>query len=94
MNRRDTVLALLALGVTPLAAEAQQPQRLPRVGLLTYRNLSPAPFPEGAVVAGLKELGWVDGQNITLQIRYAEGRPPNGYPTSRAPWLRRMSTSL
>lgn len=70
-----TGFVMLALLVSASPAEAQPPQRLPRVGLLTYGNPPPAPFPEGAVVAGLKELGWVDGQNMTLLIRYAEGRP-------------------
>ena len=55
--------------------EAQQAKRLPQIGLLTYGSPRPANFPEGAVIAGLKDLGWIEGQNMALLIRYAEGRP-------------------
>jgi len=68
-------LVMAALLVSASPGEAQPAKRLPQVGLLVYGSPSPAPFPEGAVVAGLKELGWVEGQNIALLIRYAEGRP-------------------
>jgi putative ABC transport system substrate-binding protein len=67
------VMAALLVSASP--GEAQQAKRLPQVGLLVYGSPRPAAFPEGAVVAGLKELGWVEGQNMTLLIRYAEGRP-------------------
>ena len=68
-------LVMAALLVSASPGEAQQAKRLPQVDLLTYGSPLPAAFPEGAVVAGLKELGWVEGQNMTLLIRYAEGRP-------------------
>ena len=68
-------LVLAALLVSASPGEAQEAKRLPQVGLLIYGSPPPAAFPEGAVVAGLKELGWVDGQNMALLIRYAEGRP-------------------
>jgi putative ABC transport system substrate-binding protein len=67
------VMAAILVSASP--GEAQQAKRLPQVGLLTYGSPLPEAFPEGAVVAGLKELGWVEGQNMTLLIRYAEGRP-------------------
>jgi putative ABC transport system substrate-binding protein len=40
-----------------------------------YGNPPPATSPEQNLVQGLRELGWVDGQNMTLVVRYAEGRP-------------------
>jgi putative ABC transport system substrate-binding protein len=67
------VMAALLLSASP--GEAQQAKRLPQVGLLVYGSPRPAAFPEGAVLEGLKELGWVEGQNMALLIRYAEGRP-------------------
>src|SRR4030095_11029391 len=67
------VMAALLVSASP--GEAQQAKRLPQVGLLVYGSPPPAAFPEGAVVTGLKELGWVEGQNMALLIRYAEGRP-------------------
>jgi len=70
-----TGLVVAALLVFAPFSEAQQARRLPQVGLLTYGSPLPAVVPEGAVVAGLKELGWVEGQNMALVIRYAEGHP-------------------
>src|SRR4026208_442684 len=67
------VMAALLVSASP--GEAQQAKRLPQVGLLVSRGPPPAAFPEGAVVTGLKELGWVEGQNMALLIRYADGRP-------------------
>jgi putative ABC transport system substrate-binding protein len=72
---RILVLALTALLVGAGPGQPQQQRKVPRVGLLVYGNPPPAPFPEGTVVQGLRELGWSDGQNMTLVVRYAEGRP-------------------
>jgi len=72
---RILVLALTALLAGAGPGEPQQQTKVPRVGLLVYGNPPPAPFPEGTVVQGLRELGWSDGQNMTLVVRYAEGRP-------------------
>ena len=66
--------ALLAVAALH-SAEAQQTKKAPRVGVLAYGNPPPAPSPEAAVIQGLLELGWVDGRNMTLVVRYAEGRP-------------------
>ena len=67
----------LALGclVVPLAATAQPSTKVPRIGLLVYGNPPPAPSQEQQVIEGLRDLGWVDGQNMRLVIRAAEGRP-------------------
>ena len=67
------VLTALLVGTSP--GEPQRQRKVPRVGLLVYGNPPPAPFPEGTVVQALRELGWSDGQNMTLLVRYAEGRP-------------------
>jgi len=69
------VLAALVALTSPGDAEAQQPKKLPRVGLLVYGSPPPSPSPESAVIEGLRELGWVDGRNVTVVIRYGEGRP-------------------
>jgi len=58
----------------PLAAAAQQPKGIRRIGWL-----SPASPTEGlsnieALRAGLRELGYVEGQNITIEARWADGR--------------------
>src|SRR6266545_557307 len=56
-------------------AEAQQP-KVPRIGFLSFvgRSNSPAPNLE-AFRQGLRELGYVEGKNIDIEYRYAEGKP-------------------
>jgi len=74
MNRR-TFLCGLTLGTLalPFAAEAQQAGKVPRIGFLFYG--SPGPSPEiDAFRLGLSELGYVEGQNITIEYRFASGR--------------------
>jgi putative ABC transport system substrate-binding protein len=74
MNRRDTVLALLALGATPLVGVAQQAGKIPRIGYLS------AGSGEGSRVLayflqGLQELGYVEGKTIFVESRFAAGQP-------------------
>ena len=66
---------LVALGVlaAPAAAAAQQTPKTPRIGVLggVSPEASPAPY---ALPQGLRELGYVEGQNIALEWRWARGR--------------------
>jgi putative ABC transport system substrate-binding protein len=73
MDRRDTVLALLALGVAPLATEAQQPARVARIGYLSP-NLASGPRLLNAFLRGLRDLGYVEGGNVVIEYRDAEGK--------------------
>jgi len=65
---------VLALGVlaAPLAIEGQQAAKVPRIGILRSGS-PPDPFVE-ALRQGLRELGYAEGRNITLEYRWAEGR--------------------
>jgi putative tryptophan/tyrosine transport system substrate-binding protein len=76
MNRKITVLTLCAmLFALCSSAEAQQPKKIPRIGYLS--PLDPAtdfPRSEGIRLA-LRELGYIEGQNIAMEYRYAEGKP-------------------
>jgi putative ABC transport system substrate-binding protein len=54
-----------------VSAEAQQATKRPRIGVLSSR-LGPMPTREGAFQEGLRKLGYVEGQNITIEYRYAE----------------------
>lgn len=74
MNRRDSVLALLALGAVPFAAEAQQKGKIWRIGVLELASpaLNAANF--DAFRQGLRELGYIEGQNFAIEYRSADGR--------------------
>jgi putative tryptophan/tyrosine transport system substrate-binding protein len=73
MDRRDTVLALLALGATPLAAEAQQAAKVARIGYLAADRAA-NPRQHEAFRQGLRELGYVEGRNLVIEYRDAEGK--------------------
>jgi putative ABC transport system substrate-binding protein len=63
--------AVLALLAAPLAAPAQQPGKTARVGFLFFVT---SPFLDEAFREGLRELGYVEGQNIAIEYRSAEGK--------------------
>ena len=71
MNRRDAVVALLALGAAPFAAQAQQAGRVYRVGLVVPASRSEQ---HDAFRQKLRELGYIEGKNLIVEARYAEGR--------------------
>ena len=71
MKRRRILAGLLVSLAAPLAAEAQQPTRIYRVGVLSVgTGLPTSPF--SAFREGLRELGWVEGKNLILESRYAD----------------------
>ncbi len=76
MNRRDTVLALLALGVASLESKAQQPAKIPRIGFLGAGSASDSYSVSrlAAFRAGLSELRYVEGKNIRIEPRWADGK--------------------
>ena len=73
MTLRMLPLAALALALlaAPLTADAQSPSKVPRIGYL-----SPALDTSllAALRQGLRDLGWVEGQNIAIEARSAEGK--------------------
>ena len=73
MDRRDMVLTLLALGTAPFVAEARQPARLARIGFLAF-DLTGNPRGSGPFHQGLHELGYVEGRNVVIEYRDAEGK--------------------
>ena len=66
-------LIVAALALTPLVAAAQPAAKVPRVALLANGSAATSP-PVDAFRRGLRDLGYVEGQNIVLDIRWAEGR--------------------
>jgi putative tryptophan/tyrosine transport system substrate-binding protein len=74
MNRRASVLALVALGASPLACFAQQPEKIFRIGYLDAGSASKRADRIESVRAGLRELGYVEGKNMVFEFRWAEGK--------------------
>src|SRR4030095_9741283 len=58
----------------PRAAEAQQAAKIARIGLLSL-HLGPNRHLRGAFPQALLDLGYVDGRNVVIEIRDAEGKP-------------------
>jgi ABC transporter substrate binding protein len=56
------------------AVEAQQLKRVPRIGYFAARSATSAPSRDEAFRQGLRDLGYVDGQNIIVEWRFAEGQ--------------------
>ena len=54
-------------------AQAQQPKKVPRIGLLSPFTPSDAVSWHEAFREGLRDLGWVEGKNIIIEYRYSEG---------------------
>jgi putative tryptophan/tyrosine transport system substrate-binding protein len=75
MSRREFITLLGGAAAWPLAARAQQPQRMRRVGvLMDYAENEPeAQSFVTAFVTGLQELGWTEGHNLEIEYRWAEG---------------------
>jgi putative tryptophan/tyrosine transport system substrate-binding protein len=76
MDRR-TFLFVFSLGAlsAPLAAEAQQAEKVYRVGLLALLPGADATRQMKALKARLRDLGYIEGKNLVFEYRSAEGRP-------------------
>jgi putative tryptophan/tyrosine transport system substrate-binding protein len=74
MRRRTFVARLAAVMTAPRAVEAQQARKVPRIGYLSSSSATATSSFVGAFRQGLREHGWVEGQNIVVDWRFAEGR--------------------
>jgi putative tryptophan/tyrosine transport system substrate-binding protein len=72
--RRIGLAMIVTLGFTvvSLDAEGQRSSKLPRIGVLAVGGGPPTVIE--AFVSGLRDLGWVDGKNVVIERRVAEGR--------------------
>ena len=74
IGRRTFVTVISAwLAIAPLAAKAQQAAPVRRIGVLSPFAASDAARWHEAFRQGLRELGWIEGKNISIEYRYAEG---------------------
>jgi putative tryptophan/tyrosine transport system substrate-binding protein len=74
--RRREFIALIggAAAAWPLAARGQQREKLPTIGFLGAASASAMKSWLDAFVARLRELGWIEGRTVAIEIRWAEGR--------------------
>ena len=75
MDRRMFLGTLAGGLLAPLAAEGQAPAKVPRIGFLSASSPMDNPRLLEAFRQGLRDLGYVDGQSIAIEYRFAEGRP-------------------
>ena len=68
-------------------AEAQQPKKVPRIGYLSSNDPATESTRSEAVRLALRELGYIEGQNIAIDYRYAEGKQDR-YPELAAELVR------
>jgi putative ABC transport system substrate-binding protein len=75
MNRRDLVLLGAAAIASPRISQAQQGERVRHIGYLTPATGAPdnifGVLQTRALIDGLRELGWFDGRNITIEHRFS-----------------------
>ena len=81
MRRREFIALVGGAIACPLGVRAQpQAGKVPRIGFLGVTSPSDRPSLLDALRQSLRELGWVEGHNIVIDYRYAEGR---GRPAAR-----------
>jgi putative ABC transport system substrate-binding protein len=75
MKKKITVLTLCAMLFALCSpAEAQQPKKVPRIGYLSSFDLATDSTRSEAIRLALRELGYIEGQNIAIEYRYAAGK--------------------
>jgi putative ABC transport system substrate-binding protein len=72
--RREFLIAIGALLAAPLTIEAQQPGKVPRIGYFAQNSAELGQRTLAAFRQGLRERGWVEGRNVIVEIRFADGR--------------------
>jgi len=74
MRRRQFITLLGGAASLPFAARAQQPVKLPTIGFLGGSTPSTQVQWAAAFLPRLRELGWIEGRNVAIEVRWAQGR--------------------
>jgi putative tryptophan/tyrosine transport system substrate-binding protein len=75
MEGKITILTLCAmLFALSYSASAQQPKKVPRIGYLSNTDSARESARSEAIRLALRELGYIEGQNIAIEYRYSEGK--------------------
>ena len=76
IRRRDFVILIggCAAAAWPAVARAQQTGKLPTIGYLGATTPSAESQRVATLVQRLREFGWIESRNLTIEYRYAEGR--------------------
>ncbi|MGZ8501014.1 MAG: hypothetical protein ACXW5W_22100, partial [Candidatus Binatia bacterium] len=75
MNRRTAIQRLATFFLTTASfAQAQQPKKLPLMGYLSTADAATGSARTEGIRLALRELGYIEGQNIAIEYRYAEGK--------------------
>src|SRR5262245_40493747 len=69
-----SILVAVVLLVVAVITEAQQPKKVPRIGYLSEVDRATDSARTEAIRLALRELGYIEGQNIAIEYRYAEGK--------------------
>ena len=82
-NRKSKIqnrkwVGIVAIGFTftmcGVGPQAQQPKKVPRIGYLSAVDPATESARSEGIRLALRELGWIEGQNLTIEYRYAEGK--------------------
>jgi putative ABC transport system substrate-binding protein len=73
MRRREFIAVVGATAAWPLTARAQSPA-MPLIGFLSSRSPAESAHHTAAFLRGLRETGYIEGQNVAVQYRWAEGK--------------------
>jgi putative ABC transport system substrate-binding protein len=76
LNPKQGAIAVIVIAAMTYVAvaQAQQPKELPRLGYLTAADPASESTRVEAIRLALRDLGYIEGQNIAIEHRYAEGK--------------------
>jgi hypothetical protein len=87
--RVSSILSVVVLLAVEVTAQAQQPKKVPRIGYLSAGNPTSESTRSEPIRLALRELGYIEGQNIGIEYRYADGEPDR-FPELAAELVRLM----